>query len=177
MHRKILPFRWSHSFIAIALVFFGCGGMISEKDLSAEKQALSDTEFVASIKQQIDDQVTHQDAMNDIEKVRGKVVKWSGDIIKIWNDKLLIACPKKEGGWNHFILIIDHPLPQESPIEDLIQTASTGDVIFVAGRIIDIQTVILETGSDLTIPHLKCYVISKENDRQFAKPMWIAHEI
>ena len=33
------------------------------------------------------------------------------------------------------------------------------------------STIVLKSGSDLTIPHLECYLISKENDRQFARPV------
>jgi hypothetical protein len=175
--RKILPSRYSGPCIAIALSFFGCGGALSEKGLGDEKQAMSDEEFVASIKQQIDDLVTYQDAMGNVEKVRGKMVKWNGDIVITWNDKLLIACPRREGGWNHFILLLDHPLPVESSIEDLIQTVSKGDAVYVVGRIIDLQTIVLETGSDLTIPHLQGYLISKYNDREFANPVWVGHKM
>jgi hypothetical protein len=163
--------------MAMALFLSGCGGTLSEKALDDEKQAMSEEDFVASIKQQIDDQVTYQSALDDIAKARGKVVKWSGDIVITWKDKLLIASPKREGGWNHFILVLDHPLPQASSVEDLIQTVSKGDAVYVVGRIIDRQTVVLETGSDLNIPHLKGYLISKENDRQFINPVWVGQKM
>jgi hypothetical protein len=162
--------------MATVLFISGCSGALSEKGLGDEQQATSDEDFVASIKQQIDDRVTYQDAMDDIEKVRGKVVKWNGDIVIIWNEKLLIASPSREGDWDHFILVIDHPLPQDVSLEDLIQTVSIGDAIYAIGRIIDRKTIVLETGSDLTIPYLKCYVISKENDRNFSKPAWVGNK-
>jgi len=173
---RILPFQWFDPLIAIALLSFGCGGAISERNLGAEKEALSDAEFVASVKAQIDDQVTYEDAADDIERVRGKVVKWRGDIVIIWNDKLLIASPSREGDWNHSVLMIDHPLPQDTSVEDLKQTVSTKEGVYVLGRIVDLQTVVLETGSDLTIPHLECYVISKDNDRTFSNPVWVGNK-
>lgn len=176
MFRKTLPFRFSCPCIAIALSFFGCAGALSERGLSDKEHPMSDEDFVASMKQQIDDQVTYEDAVDGIEKVRGKVVKWNGDVVITWDDKVLVACPRREGGWNHFILLLDHPLPVASSIEDMRQTVSKGEAVYAVGRIIDRRTVVLETGSDLTIPHLKCHLVSKENDRQFVNPIWIAHE-
>ncbi len=174
---KIVAGRLFVVYMMLILFFHGCGGEFSEKGWDDQRHALSEEDVVAIIKQQIDDQVTYEHATDDIVKARGKVVKWSGDIVVTWNDKLLIACPRREGGWNHFVLLLDHPLPAESSIEDLVQTVSQGDAVYVAGRIIDLQTIILETGSDLTIPHLQGYLISKDNDREFIHPVWVGHEM
>jgi len=128
---------------------------------------------MVSIKQQVDDQVTCSVAMDDIDKARGKIVRWDGDVIKIWDDRLFIATGGGGGHWNHFVLLIDRPLPELSTVENSMQTLSPKETIWALGRIIDLETIVLETGSILTIPHLECYVISRGNDRQFAKPVWL----
>jgi hypothetical protein len=167
------PFFLASLMAAIAIFLFACSSTVSEIETGDDHRRMSQDEFVASIKQMADDQITLEDVMHDVEKVRGKVVKWNGDIIKYWSDKLLIASQGTADHWNHFILLLDHPLPEQSSVADLKQTVSTRDAIFALGRIINRQTIVLETGSDLTIPHLECYVISKDNDRQFAKPVWV----
>jgi hypothetical protein len=159
--------------IVSALIIFACSGSGLKTDPGEERRHITDKDFVTSIKRQVDDQVSWSDAIVDIEKVRGKIVRWSGDVVKLWNDRLLIASDAGDGGWNHFILLLDHPLSQATTVKDLIQTISSGDAIYTVGKIVDRKTIVLETGSDLTIPHLECYVISKENDRQFARPVWV----
>lgn len=162
---------------AIAIFILGCSGTSPRIDPGNGYRNRTDNDFVASIRQQVDDQVTYRDAMADIEKVRGKMVRWSGDIVKMWDDRLLIAIGAGGGHWNHFVLLIDWPLPELSTVENLTQTVSLKDAIWALGRIIDLRTIVLETGSDLTIPHLECYAISKDNDRQFANPVWVGNKM
>lgn len=156
----------------IASLALACAGIAPEKGAPDKLAAVRDDELVASLRQQIDDQTTYDDAMMDIERVRDRIVKWRGDIVSIWDDQLLIASRNKDGGWNHFILLLDHPLPEALTIRDLTQTVSPKDAIWAIGQIADRRTVVLDSGTDLIIPHLKCYVISKENDRDFANPVW-----
>jgi len=168
--RPAHPIGWG---MAAILFILGCAGTISEQ-IRTEKTPVFDPEqYVASVRERVDPLITCEDAMDSIDAVRGQVVKWHGDIVRNWDDKLLIASKGREESWNHFVLLLDHPLPRESTIGDLIQTVSRGDAIYAAGRIIDLRTIMLKTGSDLTIPHLECLVISKENDRQFTRPLWI----
>jgi hypothetical protein len=163
------------SLIGFALLLLACAGPISQTGSIEQQRRLAQKEQVAAIKTQIDPLITCEAAMDSIEAVRGQVVKWHGDIIRSWNDKLLIASQGREESWNHFVLLLDHPLPRESTIGELVQTVSRGDAIYAAGRIIDLRTIVLKSGSDLTIPHLECFIISKENDRQFGRPVWVAN--
>jgi len=161
------------SLIGFALLLLGCAGPVPRTDSADQQRRLAQESYVVSVKSRIDPLITCEAAMDSIDAVRGKVVKWHGDIIREWDDKLLIASQGREESWNHFVLLLDHPLPRESTIGDLIQTVSRGDAIYAAGRISDLRTIVLKTGSDLTIPHLECYIISKENDRQFGRPVWV----
>ncbi|MFC1682819.1 hypothetical protein ACFL0G_01245 [Candidatus Zixiibacteriota bacterium] len=160
---------------AATVFILACGGTAPEIDTGNDHLSAGDREFVARIKSQIHDQVLYQDVKEDIGKFRGKVVKWDGDIVHAWDDKLLMASQNREGSWDHFILLLDHPLPEDRSIVELIQTISTGDAIYALGRIIDRRTIVLESGSYLTIPHLDCFVISKDNDREFARPVWVGN--
>jgi len=169
--RPVYLFGWG---MAVMLFILGCAGTVSQTGSVEQQRRLAEEEYIASIKAQVDPLITCEAAMDSIDAVRGEVVKWHGDIIRIWDDKLLMATEGQEESWNHFVLLLDHPLPRESTIGDLVQTVSRDDAIYAAGRIIDLRTIVLKTGSDLTIPHLECYLISKENDRQFARPVWVA---
>jgi len=157
------------------MLILGCVGTVTDRDIRDGKLSLSDDEFVESIKKQIDAQVTWQDAIDDFEKVRGKVVKWSGHIANTSDDKIQIGDivyswqlrnPKTAFYGNSFIFLLDHPLPKETGIRDMSQTIIVGDAIFVIGRIIDVENV----------PILEGYVISKKNDRDFAHPVWVGHK-
>jgi hypothetical protein len=159
--------------LAAIFFHFGCAGTVPEQTGSGADLPFDLEEYVASVKRDIDPLITCEDAMDSISAVRGQVVKWHGFLLREWTDKLLIATPGREESWNHYILLLDHPLPQESVIGDLVQTVSRGDAIYAAGRILDRRTIVLKSGSDLTIPHLECLIISKENDRQFARPVWV----
>jgi hypothetical protein len=159
----------------MAILILGCASTLTDRGARDEKLSLSDDEFVESIKKQIDAQVTWQDAIDDFEKVRGKVVKWSGHIANISDDKIQIGDivyswqlrnPKTAFYGNSFIFLLDHPLPQETGIRDLSQTVIAGDAILVLGRIVDVKNV----------PILEGYVISKENDRYFTNPVWVGHK-
>jgi len=159
--------------LAVMLFIFGCAGTVSEQARPEEPLTFDHEQYVASVKAKVDPLITCEDAMDSIDAVSGQVVKWHGNIVRNWDDKLLIASVGREESWNHFVLLLDHPLPRASTIGDLVQTVSRDDAIYAAGRIIDLRTIVLKTGSDLTIPHLECYVISKENDRQFTRPVWV----
>lgn len=161
--------------LAMAMLILGCASTLTDRGTRDEKPRLSDEEFVESITKQIDEQVTWQDAIDDLEKVRGKVVKWSGHIADTSDDKIQIGDivyswqlrnPKTAFYGNSFIFLLDHPLPRESGIRDMSQTVIVGDAIFAVGRIIDLENV----------PILEGYVISKENDRYFTNPVWVGHK-
>ena len=174
---KSSSLTWSIALLSIALMGLfdsGCSG--PKISGIQERAALNDENYISWIRQQIDDQVSLPDARADIKPAQGKVVRWNGDIVDIWQDRLLIAQEGGGVGWNHFVLFLDHPLPQVSTVKDLIQTVSSGDGIYAAGRILDMRTIILRSGSDLTIPHLECLIISKENDRQFNRPVWVTDD-
>lgn len=177
--RKILTYFFrielAVACLAIATLIFGCAGIVTNRGAGDEKISLSDEEFVASLKEQIDDQVMWQDAIDDFEKVRGKVVKWSGHIANTSYDKIQIGDivyswqlrnPKTAFYGNSYIFLLDHPLPKETGIRDMSQTIIVGDPILVIGRIIDVENV----------PILEGYVISKKNDRDFANPVWVGHK-
>jgi hypothetical protein len=162
--------------MAVMLFILGCAGTVPEQALPERHLGLDIEAYVASVKAKVDPLITCEDAMDSIDAVRGQMVKWHGNIVRNWDDKLLIASVGREESWNHFVLLLDHPLPQASTIGDLIQTVSRDDAIYAAGRIIDLRTIVLKTGSDLTIPHLECLIISKENDRQFNRPVWVTDD-
>ena len=88
MSNKVLLFRGIVPFAA-ALLLLACAAAISERGVGGQR-AMSDEEFVTSIKRKIDYGVTEKDALDDIESARGKVVKWSGNITQIWNEKIHI---------------------------------------------------------------------------------------
>lgn len=167
------PFPWAGLCAATALLLLGCSGAVYEEGAG---DAVSDEDFVTSIKRQIDYLVTCEDAMEDIDAVRGRVVKWYGDIVRIWDDKIQIQSHGKEEYWNNFILLLDHPLPKESHIGEPIQMVFERDPVYVVGRIMDRKTVLLKTGTEMTVPHLKGFIISKNNDRDFENPVWVRHK-
>jgi len=159
--------------ILMALFITACGGTAPEIDIKNDRLSAGDREFVANIKQETGDPVLYRDVTENIEDFRGKIAKWDGNIVQIWDDKLLIASLNRDGFWDHFILLLDHPLPEDRSVKNLTQTLSIRDDIYALGRIIDLRTIVLESGSDLTIPHLDCFVISKDNDREFVRPVWV----
>jgi hypothetical protein len=158
---------------ALALLIFSCSGTSSKTDPVGEFPDTNDAGFLAFIKGQVDDRVTCADALDSIDSVRGKIIRWSGDIVAMWDDRLFIATGGGGGSWNHFVLLIDRPLPELLTVESSMKTVSLKDAIWALGRIVDLRTIVLNTGSVLTIPHLECYAIAKENDRQFARPVWV----
>lgn len=197
MSNEVLQFRVIVLFAAAALLLLACAGAVSERGVGG-KSVMSDEEFMASIKREIDYEVTEKDALDDIESVRGKVIKWSGNITQIWNEKIHILGRGEEERTNFFEFLLDHPLPRETRIGDVTQTLIVGDAICVIGRIVNLQTVRarsinierifgiepnispLSPGEigpsyNVTAPVLKGYIISKDNDRNFENPVWVGH--
>jgi len=172
MLRKLQLFPWA-SLCAAALLLSGCSGTVSEREVS---YGPSNEDFVAAIKQEIDYLVSCEDAMEDIDAVRGRVVKWYGDIVRIWDDKVHIQSHGQEEYWNNFILLLDHPLPKESHIGESTQMVFERDPVYVVGRIMDRKSVLLKSGTEMTVPHLKGFIISKANDRDFENPVWVGHK-
>jgi hypothetical protein len=166
-------FPWAGLWAAAALFLLGCSAAVYEEEAS---YGVSDEDFVAAIKGQIDYLVTCEDAMEDIDAVRGRVVKWNGDIVRIWDDKIHIQSHGQEEYWNNFIFILDHPLPKERHIGESIQMVFERDPVYVVGRIMDRKTVLLKSGTEITVPHLRGYIISKDNDRNFEDPVWVGHK-
>jgi hypothetical protein len=177
--RKMLTYLFRIEFavacLTTAMLILGCASILTDRGARDGKLNLSDEEFVESIKEQIDEQVTWQDAIDNFEKVRGKVVKWSGHIADTSDDKIQIGDivyswqlrnPKTAHYGNSFIFLLDHPLPRESGIRNMSQTIIVGDAIFAIGRIIAVKNV----------PILEGYVISKKNDRYFKNPVWVGHK-
>ncbi len=177
MIRRLWPVRWISPCVAIALFLMGCAGAFSERETPGEDTDIGDREFVAALKERIDYLVTCEDAMEDIGAVRGKIVKWNGTIVRIWSDKIQIQSRGREEPWNNFFVLLDHPLPKETIIGERTQIISERDEIYVLGRILDRQTVILKSGTHITAPHLEGYAISKDNDRNFAHPAWVGHRM
>jgi hypothetical protein len=197
MSNKALLFRVVVSFAAAALLLLACAGAVSERGAGGLSD-MSDEQFVASIKQEIDYQVTEKDALDNIGLARGKVVKWNGNITQIWNDRIHVLGRGEEERTNFFEFQLDHPLPRETHIGDVTQTLIVGDAIWVVGRIVNLETVRarsinierisgiqpnispLSPGEigpsyNVTAPILKGYIISKDNDRNFENPVWIGH--
>jgi hypothetical protein len=159
-----------------ALLLLGCAGTV-QQGVVEDESGISDAEFIKEIKQKIDYLVRCEDAFDDIEAVRGKVVKWHGEIVRIWNDKIQVRSSGEIERWNNFIFLLDHPLPRESRFGESTQTISERETIYVVGRIMDLENVIFKDGTDLTIPHLKGYIISKDHDRNLLKPAWVGHKM
>ena len=199
MQNRSALFGFTGLYAAIALFILGCAGAVSEKGVGDES-GISDEEFVASIKRVIDYEVSERDALDDIESVRGKVVKWNGNITQIWNDKIHVLGRGEEEHYNFFELLLDHPLPQEIRIGDRTQTLIVGDPIHVVGRIENVQTVVARSinidrmfgmppnigglshgeigpSYNVTAPILRGYIISRENDRNFENPVWVANNM
>jgi hypothetical protein len=175
MFTHLFRIEFAVACLAIATLILGCASTVTDRDAGDEKRSLSDEEFVESIMRQVDHHVTWQDAIDDFEKVRGKVVKWSGHIANISDDKIQIGDvvyswqlrnPKTAHYGNSFIFLLDHPLPRETGIRDMSQTIIVGDAVLVIGRIIDLENV----------PILEGYVISKKNDRYFTNPVWVGNK-
>lgn len=174
MRSNIFPAKLAALFAAMALSILGCAGAVSERGLS---EGIADEEFVKSIQQEIDYEVTEKDAMEFIDDVRGKVVKWMGNVYEIKEDEIQIVGPGEENRSNFFVFHLDNPLPKATHIGDMIQTISVGEAIFVIGRIMDLQDVTLRTQFKVSAPILKGYVISKDNDRNFKNPVWVAKKM
>jgi hypothetical protein len=197
MSNEGLQFRVMVLFAAATLLLLACAGAVSDRGAGGQS-FMSDEEFVASIRREIDYEVTEKDVLDDIESVRGKVVKWSGNITQIWNEKIHILGRGEEERTNFFEFLLDHPLPRETRIGDVTQTLIVGDAICVVGRIVNLQTVrarsinierifVIEPNIsplspgeigpsyNVTAPILKGYIISKDNDRNFENPVWVGH--
>lgn len=198
MSNGVLQFRIIVLFAAAALFCLTCAVTVPEKEVGIQESGMSDKQFVEAIKQQIDYEVTEKDALDDIESVRGKVVKWSGNITQIWNEKIHILGRGEEERTNFFEFLLDHPLPRETRIGDVTQTLIVGDAIRVVGRIVNLQTIRARSinlerifgiepnvstwspgeigpSYNVTAPILKGYIISKDNDRNFENPVWVGH--
>jgi hypothetical protein len=172
--------------------FLGCTATIPETVPTDKEQDVSLEEFLASIRDHIDHRVRWQDAMDEIESVRGSVVKWSGHLVRTWDDKIQVGdiidwggtatpgsdyVPPEKGYMENkaihsFLILLDHPLPRETRIGDRVQTVSVGEVIRLIGRIVDRREIVTRTGVNLTVPVLRGYIISKESDRDLSNPVW-----
>jgi|GEM_PF-1378638 len=185
MVNGVLQFRVIVLFSAAALFFLSCAVTVPEKEVGIRESGTGDEEFVGAIKQQIDYEVTESDAIDSIDTVRGKIVKWHGNVHKIWDDKIHILGPGEKRRYNFFVFLLDHPLPRETGIGDMTQSISPGDAIVIIGRIVDLDDVMAEiryritepvvSPAKVTAPILKGYVISKDNDRNFEDPVWVGH--
>ena len=144
-----------------------CSGVVIEN-------TENDTSFIDSIEKQVVYQITCNDAVKNFEKVEGSIVKWSGRILGIWNDQIQIRrIPAERYSNNTFLLLLDHPLPQETHIGDLKQTVMVSNTIWILGRITEVRDILSMSGMEITVPVLKGFVISKDNDRTFDKPVWV----
>jgi hypothetical protein len=197
MRSDFLPFRLAALCTAMALFILSCAGAVSQRRAGGQS-VLSDEEFISSIKKVVDYQVSHEDAMNSIQEVRGRVVKWHGAIIKTWEDKIQISGrmilqrprdgspvpgyidkndPRNYDLFENFLFTLDHPLPRENRIGNTTPTVVVWDAVYVIGKIIDIQTIVTESGINLTLPVIQGYIISKDNDRNFKNPVWVAKKM
>jgi hypothetical protein len=197
MSNEVLQFRVIFLFAAAALLSLACAGAVSERGAGGQS-VMSDEEFISSTQKVIDYQISHEDAMNSIQEVRGKVVKWHGTIIKTWEDKIQICgrlilkraryqrwrpgsyCfdtkdPRSYDLSENFLFTLDHPLPRENHFINMTATVAVWDAVYVIGEIIDTQTIVTESGEKLTLPVIQGYIISKDNDRNFENPVWVGH--
>lgn len=151
------------------IFLMNCAGSLSEI-------AAGDDEVINSYKEQINPGLTWEAAMRDIEQVKGKVVKWDGWLVRIWENKIQVFGRGREELVNNFIVELDHPLPREQGIGDMSQTVTTGKIVWVVGKIIDKQLYVARDGVNVTLPLLKGYMITRDNDRDFKNPVWITNE-
>jgi len=151
------------------LFLMNCAGSFTE-------MATSESEIIKSHKEKINPGLTWKTAMEDIESVKGKVVKWDGWLVRIWDDKIQIFGRGREEFVNNFIVELNHPLPKEVGISEMTQTISVGRAAWVVGKIIDKQVYVTRDGVNITVPVLKGIMISKDNDRDFKNPVWVAEE-
>jgi len=137
----------------------------------------SDRTFIESIQKQVNHQITWHDAVENLEEVHGGIVKWSGRIIRVWEDKIQVyRYPSERYSNNNFLLLLDHPLPSETNIGELKQTVVVGNTIWMLGKITEVRDIVTERGNDIKVPVLKGFVISKDNDRNFEKPVWVSNK-
>jgi hypothetical protein len=176
--------------------FFSCAGTLLEMDADDETQRLSEEAFMLEVKEKVDYQVRHEDAMRNMDAVRGKIVKWHGTITEIWEDNIKISGrmvlnrprdgspvpsyvdrnnPSNYSFYENFLFSLDHPLPREKRIGDMTPSLAPWDAIYVIGRIMGTETIITESGVNITLPVLRGYAVAKENDRSFQYPVWISH--
>ncbi|MFC1682821.1 hypothetical protein ACFL0G_01255 [Candidatus Zixiibacteriota bacterium] len=173
----------------------GCSG-VAYQGGADDESGISDAQFVKKIKQKIDYLVKWQDTMNDIESVRGSIVKWSGNIVEIRNDRIQIVGrmvfkshfdspliqldrndPHNFNLFDNFLFLIDHPLPRETRIGEIIQTVKVWDDIFVAGKVTGLETIVTASGQNLTMPIVQGYILSKDNDAGFSNPVWVGNKM
>ncbi len=169
MRKKLFPIGLMSAYLISTLVLLNCAGMVSE--MAPDNEAL-----INSYKKQIDYGVTWKAAMKDYEKVKGKVVKWDGSLVEIRENKIQVFGRGREEFVINFIVELDHPLPKEQGIGDMTQTVAIGNTVWVVGKIIDKQDYVTRTGVNLTLPLLKGYMITRDNDRDFKKPLWVANQ-
>lgn len=169
MQKKYLPTGLFIFWLLPFMFHMNCAVPLSEI-------ATGDDEVINSHKKQIDYGLTWKTAMEDIETVKGKVVKWDGWLVRIWDDKIQVFGRGREEFTNNFVATLDHPLPTETGIGDLTQTVSVGKTVWIVGKIIDQQVYVTRDGVNMTVPVLKCLMISRDNDRDFSNPVWITKE-
>lgn len=169
MRKNFLVIGFSILWILLLISLMNCVGSLPE-------MAAGDNEVINSYKEQIDYGLTWKAAMEDIEKVKGKVVKWDGWLVRIWDDKIQIFGRGREELFNNFVVELAHPLPKETGIGDMTQTISIGNAAWVVGKIIDKQVYVTRDGVNITVPVLKGLMISRDNDRDFKKPVWVTKE-
>lgn len=156
-------------YLLLLLFSINCAGSLTE--MAADQDTV-----IKSYKEQIDYGLTWKAAMENIEKVKGKVVKWDGALVRIWEDKIQVYGRGREESINNFIVKLDHPILTEAGIGDMTQTVSIGKTVWVVGRIIDKEEFVTRRGVNVTVPVLRGLMVSKDNDRNFARPVWIANE-
>lgn len=176
MSGRMSPFLWAWLVILMIFSILACAGTLPEQKASDRDQGMSDEEFVAAIKQQINFEVTEKDAVDSFDLSRGQVVKWVGNVYEIFDDKIHIIGSGEEKRYNYFAFLMDHPLPRQTRIDDMTKTVAVGDEICVVGRIKDAQDLILRTQVKVAASILEGYIISKSSDRHLQHPIWVGNK-
>jgi hypothetical protein len=178
----------------LAAGLLSCAPAVPESGVSASRQGSAEEDLISSVKKEIDYHLQHQDVMEDVEAAGGKTVKWHGIITKIYEDRIQVCGrmvlirshdgspvpdyidrndPRNYHLLENFLVTLDHPLPREKRLGDMTPSVTVWDAVYVIGRLIGTETLVTESGVNLTLPVLQGFAITKESDRDFQGPVWV----
>ena len=191
-------YAWSPAIFVCCLVLtaclLNCASIVSEKGPSGDRLRLAEEEMISSVKKKIDYQLHHKNVMENVKAARGKIVKWHGTITRVREDKIQISGrmvlirphdgstvpayidrddPRNYNLFENFLVALDHPLPREKRLGDMTTNVAIWDVVYVIGKLTGTETIVTESGVNLTLPVLQGYAITQESDRNFQQPVWV----